>query len=137
MQLFTPLISNAEKAPLKTRTTTGFQSPADDYLENTIDFTKLLITNPPANFVIQVKNEAHITGIHQGDWLVINRARSVSDGVVALMNIDGRFAIHRLLKQGNCWFLSNDEEGCSLIPVKDATIQCMGVVHGVVRILKA
>ncbi|ELT46643.1 peptidase S24/S26 domain-containing protein [Brucella intermedia M86] len=30
----------------------GFPSPADDYLDEAIDLTKLLVRNPPATFLI-------------------------------------------------------------------------------------
>lgn len=32
----------------------GFPSPADDYIEESIDLTKLLIRNPPATFLWKV-----------------------------------------------------------------------------------
>src|SRR4051812_33494521 len=63
----------------------GFPSPADDHLEGVIDLTELLITDPPATFLIRASGLS-MTGrqvplqIHDGDLLVVNRALTASNG---------------------------------------------------------
>src|SRR5438067_9133545 len=36
----------------------GFPSPADDYLDNPLDFNELLVTNPAATFAVRLAGES-------------------------------------------------------------------------------
>ena len=36
----------------------GFPSPADDYIDRTLDLNELLVTNPPATFFVRVEGES-------------------------------------------------------------------------------
>ncbi|WP_353619420.1 S24 family peptidase, partial [Ochrobactrum sp. SFR4] len=50
----------------------GFPSPADDYIDDTIDLSKLLISNPPATFLWRVDGHSmRDAGIFHGDLLIV------------------------------------------------------------------
>lgn len=57
----------------------GFPSPADDYLDSTVDLNELIIENPVATFAARVAGES-MTGaeIFPGDIAAVNRDRQYS-----------------------------------------------------------
>ena len=67
----------------------GFPSPADDYLEGTLDLNERLIREPAATFFVRAKGDSMIgAGIHDGDLLVVDRSAEPRDGrvVIAVIN---------------------------------------------------
>ena len=53
----------------------GFPSPADDYVEDALDPTRLMVVNPAATFFWHVRGTSVVdAGIGDGDMLVVNRA---------------------------------------------------------------
>jgi DNA polymerase V len=84
----------------------GFPSPADDYLEGTIDLNRFLITNPAATFMIRVQGESMTgAGIFSGDVLVVDKSRDPKNGDVIVAVLNGEFTIKRLVKEGEIYFL--------------------------------
>ncbi|MCK5120611.1 MAG: DNA polymerase V, partial [Methylococcales bacterium] len=48
----------------------GFPSPADDYIEKTLDLNDLLIQKPAATFFVRAEGESMLgAGIHPNDIL--------------------------------------------------------------------
>jgi len=53
----------------------GFPSPADDYIEKTLDLNDLLIQKPAATFFVRAEGESMLgAGIHPNDILVVDRS---------------------------------------------------------------
>ena len=49
----------------------GFPSPADDFLEGSIDLNQYLISNPSSTFLVRVQGESMLgAGIFPGDVLI-------------------------------------------------------------------
>ena len=75
----------------------GFASPADDYLENSLDLNELLIKNPPASFFVKVKGNSMIGAqISEGDILVVDRSIEPIDKKIIIANFLGEFNVKRL-----------------------------------------
>jgi DNA polymerase V len=52
------------------RVAAGFPSPADDYIENTLDLNDFLIEHPAATFFVRVTGDSMIgAGINSGDYI--------------------------------------------------------------------
>ncbi len=86
----------------------GFPSPAEEYVEITIDLNKELIKHPAATFYARVKGDSMVdAGIQDGDLLVIDKALEPKEGTVAVCYLDGEFTVKRLTVQ---------EEGVYLMP---------------------
>ena len=52
-----------------------FPSPADDYVEKTLDLNELLIQKPAATFFVRAQGESMLgAGIHPNDILVVDRS---------------------------------------------------------------
>ena len=56
----------------------GFPSPADDYMERSLDLNEELIHRPHATFFSAAGHSMVGAGIHDGDLLIVDRAASPS-----------------------------------------------------------
>lgn len=75
----------------------GFPSPAQDYVEQTIDLNQVCIQHPAATFYVRACGYSMVgEGIHDGDLLVIDRAIKASHGAVVLACLDGEFTVKKL-----------------------------------------
>ena len=100
-QFFSSDVSEETEIPFfASPVSAGFPSPADDYVELSLDLNKHLIKHPSATFYARVKGDSMIdAGINDGDLLVVDRALDIYDNCIAVCIIDGEFTVKRLKKQ--------------------------------------
>ncbi len=80
----------------------GFPSPADDYLEGSLDLNKHLVRNPAATFFVRVSGDSMINaGIHNGDMLVVDRSLEASNRDVIIAALNGELTVKRLIREKN------------------------------------
>ena len=85
----------------------GFPSPAQDFIDLSIDLNRELIKNPSSTFYGRVKgNSMQDAGISDGDLLVIDKSLEPKDGKIAICFIDGEFTVKRIKIENNiCWLM--------------------------------
>lgn len=84
----------------------GFPSPADDFIDTTIDLNKEFIKNPSATFYGRVKgNSMKNAGTDNGDLLIIDKSLEPKDGKIAVCYIDGEFTVKRIKLEKDCLWL--------------------------------
>lgn len=117
------------------RVPAGFPSPADDYLEAVLDLNALLITDPPATFMVRVAGDSMVgAGIGSGDILVVDRSLTPVHGDVVLAIVDGDFTVKRLHKRGSRVALIPENPAYAAIELHDGQeLQIWGVVTGCVK----
>src|SRR5574344_398821 len=72
----------------------GFPSPAQDYIDLSLDLNKELIDNPSSTFFGRVRGNSMIdAGIEDGDLLVIDKSLEPKDGDTAICFLDGEFTL--------------------------------------------
>ena len=72
----------------------GFPSPAEDYMNDSLDFNRDLIKHPEATFYGQVEGDSMINaGICDGDIAVIDRSIEAEHGDVVVAYIDKEFTV--------------------------------------------
>ncbi|OCA59855.1 UV protection and mutation protein [Aeromonas piscicola] len=72
----------------------GFPSPAQDYVEQTIDLNQHCVSHPAATFYVWAGGYSMIeAGINDGDLLVIDRSVTARHGDIVLACLDGEFTI--------------------------------------------
>jgi len=108
----------------------GFPSPAEDYLENSLDIAKYLVKRPKATFFMRVSGDSMIgAGIHDGDMIVIDRAETVKDGHIVVARLDDQFTIKRVhLIDGRPWLYSANEEYEPIEVTEDTDFEIWGRV---------
>ena len=75
----------------------GFPSPADDFLEGSLDLNRLVIRHPEATFFARVEGDSmKDEGIVEGDILVVDKSIEPYDGCLAVAVVDGEFTLKRV-----------------------------------------
>ena len=108
----------------------GFPSPADDHLEGEFDLNELLVTDPPATFLVRASGMSmKRDDIFDGDLLLVNRAIKARDGHIIVACLDGEFTLKRLRRQGERVWLEPSNEDFPQIEIgPDRDFQVWGVV---------
>jgi DNA polymerase V len=90
----------------------GFPSPADDFLEDKIDFNKEFIRNKDATFYARVNgNSMKDAGIFDGDILVVDRSIEPQNDKIAVCVIDGEFTVKRIrIEKESVWLIPENDE---------------------------
>ena len=74
----------------------GFPSPADDYVEASLNLHDLVGAGSPSCFFLRVSGESMVgAGIHDGDVLVVDRAVEPASGAVVVASVDGELTVKR------------------------------------------
>jgi DNA polymerase V len=85
---------------LSSSVSAGFPSPAEDYAEDRIDLNSHIVPNPVSTFFARANGHSMINrGIHSGDLMVIDRAKTPVDGSIVIAAIDGEMTCKILDKR--------------------------------------
>ena len=94
------LVKDRAGQPLLTPIPAGWPSPAEDYVEDSLDLHRLVVRNPAATFFLRVVGDSMLgAGIHNGDLLIVDRSLSPTTGKVVVAVVDGELTVKRLLKR--------------------------------------
>jgi DNA polymerase V len=98
----------------------GFPSPADDYVEKSLDLNELLITQPASTFFGRAEGVSMINaGILPNDILVINRAIEPTPGKIVICALNGELTVKRLERDGEGWILKAENPAYPDIPLHE------------------
>ena len=109
----------------------GFPSPADDFLEGSLELPRWLAPNPPATFAWNISGDSmRGAGIFDRDLAVVDRSLKAGHGSIVVAAVDGEMSIKRLVLEGNVARLAFDNPDLPAFAVTEAT---EGEIWGVVR----
>ena len=116
----------------------GYPSPADDYLDGSLDLTQHLIKHPTATFFVRVAGESmREAGIHSGDVLIVDRALTPGDGSVIIAIVNGELTVKRLAKRKGTLLLVPENNQYLPLPITETTaFEVWGVVTYVIHRVK-
>lgn len=117
------------------RVEAGFPSPADDYIETSLDLNDLLIKRESSTFFVRASGGSMTkAGIHDGDVLIVDRAVEPEDGSVVVAALDGDLTVKRYrVYEGQPYLVPESDEHDS-IPIKAGQeLIVWGVVEHVVH----
>lgn len=98
----------------------GFPSPADDYVEKTLDLQELLIPKPAATFFVRAQGDSMLgAGIHPNDILVVDRSREPMPGKIVICAVNGELTVKRLIVADGQWCLKAENPAYPDIPLSD------------------
>lgn len=113
----------------------GFPSPADDFLDDSLDLNELLVRNPAATFFYRAHGDSMTgAGICSGDVLIVDRSVTVQNGDKVLAGWGGEAPVCKIL-QGlpeRILLYSANPDFPVLVPPPDVEVELFAVV-GVVR----
>ena len=79
------------------RVAAGFPSPADDFLEASLDLNHYLVAHPAATFFVRASGDSMIqAGIHDNDILVVDRSMAPKNGAIVIAVVNGELTVKRL-----------------------------------------
>lgn len=113
----------------------GFPSPADDFIELTIDLNKELIKNKDTTFFAKVKGHSmKNVGINDGDLLVIDKSLEPKNNRIAVCQIDGEFTVKRIkIDRGVVWLIAENEEYQPIKVTSDNDFLIWGIVTNAIK----
>lgn len=116
----------------------GFPSPAEDYIEGSLDLNEHLIKHPAATFFVKVSGDSMVgAGIFDGDLLVVDRALEAKSDSIVLAVVNGEFTVKRLRKIKNKITLLPENPKHRPIEITDGMdFAVWGVVAHVIHTLK-
>jgi DNA polymerase V len=107
----------------------GFPSPAENYIERTIDLNEWLIKNKLATFLVVAEGDSMNFEFRSGDTLIVDRSIEPKHGDVVIACLDGEFTVKRWVVDGDKHLLVASNSGYPPIEVtKDNEFLIWGVV---------
>lgn len=113
----------------------GFPSPADDFLDISIDLNKELIKNPSTTFFGRVKGDSMINaGLNEGDLLVIDKSLEPVNHKIAVCFIDGEFTVKRIrIEKDAVWLIAENNNYKPILVTKENDFLIWGIVTTVIK----
>ena len=115
----------------------GFPSPADDYVQDTLDLNQHLIRqgHEAATFILRVEGWSMLgAGIHDGDEIVVDRALPPAEGKVVVAIVNGQLTIKRLrFREGRPVLVAENPHFKDRVLAEGEELQIWGVVTRVLH----
>src|SRR5690554_623288 len=130
-EFYAPDYATALELPfMDTGISAGFPSPADDFIELSIDLNKHLIKHKDSTFFAKVKGHSmKNAGIFNGDLLVIDKSLEPQDGKIAICQIDGEFTVKRIkIEKDVGWLIAENEDYTPIKVTPDNELMIWGIV---------
>lgn len=115
----------------------GFPSPAEDYIDKTVDMNELLISNKEATFIVQVESlSMKDIGIDINDYLIVDRSIRSQHQDIVVAFIDNDFTVKRMMvtqrmSHDELLDIFHNETDCSNLPavwLKPENIECSPIL---------
>ncbi len=113
----------------------GFPSPAEEYLDKTLDLNELLIAHPAATFFVRVAGDSmQNAGIFSGDILVVDRSLEPADNKIIIAIVGSEFTVKRLkIREGRISLVPENPAYPILEMKEESDFQVWGVVTYVIH----
>ena len=112
----------------------GFPSPAQDYVERSLDLNELCISHPAATFFVRAEGLSMVdAGIRPGDILIVNRALTAATGDVVVASLYGEFTVKELDLTGPAMLRPHNQEMKPILIPETADAEIIGVVTHVIH----
>ena len=131
LDFYTPDFSTELELPyVDVGISAGFPSPADDFIELTIDLNRELIKHKDSTFFAKVKGDSmKNAGIFDGDLLIIDKSLEPQDGKIAICQIDGDFTVKRIKKENDVvWLIAENEDYKPIKVTEENELMIWGIV---------
>ena len=113
----------------------GFPSPAEEYIDLSLDLNRELVTNPSSTFYGRVKGSSmKDAGVLDGDVLVIDKSLQPKSGQIAVCYLDGEFTIKYIKITANrCFLIPANDQFPTIEVSEDNDFRIWGIVTYVIK----
>lgn len=116
------------------RVSAGFPSPAQDYVEQTLDLNELCIKHPAATFFVRVEGDSmQEAGIYPDDILVVDRSIQAEHGDIVIAGLHGEFTVKELELRPVVRLVPRNKAYQAIEITEGSDLDIFGVVTNVVR----
>jgi DNA polymerase V len=136
IDIFKPDLSSAMPLPFADGgIQAGFPSPAQDYISESIDLNREIVTHPASTFYGRVSGDSMIgDGIDSGDIIVIDRSLEPVDGDLAVCCVDGDFTLKRIrVEPDKVWLIPSNEAYDPILVTPELKFEVWGVVTHTIK----
>jgi DNA polymerase V len=136
LEFYTPDFSTELELPyIDAGLRAGFPSPADDFIEISIDINKEYIKNKDTTFFAKVKGNSMINaGIFDGDLLIIDKSLEPQNDKIAVCQIDGEFTVKRIkIEKDMVWLIAENEDFKPIKVTPDNELLIWGIVTASIK----
>ncbi|MBK5145570.1 translesion error-prone DNA polymerase V autoproteolytic subunit [Budviciaceae bacterium BWR-B9] len=97
-EILKPKIKSSVSLPLFMESCpAGFPSPAQDYIEQSLDLNDFCIQHPSSTYFLRASGESMIEAvIMSGDLLIVDKALTPNHGDIVIAAVEGEFTVKRL-----------------------------------------
>ena len=115
----------------------GFPSPAQDYVERSLDLNELCIQHPAATYFVRAQGESmQEGGIFDGDILVVDRSLKARHKDIVIACLDNEFTVKQLHTRPRLRLMPMNRQFKAIEPAQDSTLEIFGVVSTVIHQLR-
>lgn len=107
----------------------GFPSPAQDYVEESLDLNRLVVKHPSATYFVRVSGDSMSgAGIGDGDLLVVDRSLKADHGDIVVAAVAGEFTVKELRTRPSVVLMPHNPKYKPIIFHAEEELQIFGVV---------
>ena len=118
------------------RVSAGFPSPAQDYIEQTLDLNELCIKHPAATFFVRVEGDSMVdAGIFVNDVLTVDRSLKAEHGDIVIACLEGEMTVKELCLRPSPKLLPRNSAYQPIELSDEHHLEVFGVVTSVIRTL--
>ena len=118
------------------RISAGFPAPADDYIENNLSLSELLIKNHLSTFLMKASGDSMIeVGINHNDILLVDRSLEARNRDIVIAIFEGNLTVKRLLikAKGSVVLKSENPSYNDILIPEISDLEIWGVVTSVIH----
>lgn len=133
MIIYLPILSKLRLPLFLSKVPAGFPSPAEDYIEKSLDLNDF-VEHPAATFFVRTDGDSMTgAGIFSGDLLIVDRSKTAAHRNIVIAVVNGEMTVKRFIKGpgGQC-YLQAENSKYPKIELKDGD-EIWGVVINSIR----
>ncbi|WP_027875053.1 translesion error-prone DNA polymerase V autoproteolytic subunit [Spongiibacter marinus] len=116
------------------RVSAGFPSPAQDYVEQTLDLNELCVKHPAATFFVRVEGDSMVeAGIFANDVLTVDRSLKAEHGDIVIACLEGEMTVKELCLRPSPKLLPRNSAYSPIELSDERDLEIFGVVTSVIR----
>lgn len=119
------------------RISAGFPSPAQDYIEQTLDLNELCIKHPAATFFVRVEGDSMVdAGMLPNDILVVDRSIEAEHGDIVIAGLHGELTVKELALKPSVRLIPRNAAYAPIDIPEGCHLDIFGVVTSVIRTMR-
>ena len=119
------------------RISAGFPSPAQDYIERTLDLNELCVKHPAATFFVRVQGDSMSdAGIYPNDILAVDRSLKAVHGDIVIACLDSEMTVKELALKPTTKLIPRNAAYEAIEIGSGSDLEIFGVVTNVIRTIR-